>query len=126
MHGQRSPVTTRQGCSYGASSLLLAHTQRAPVCLSTFPKAFEALTFVSVLTVFKEMQKNKEKCVKWELFVPRKLILIQEMPSDMVGSRSEITALDSQAATSRGLSASAAHTVQTLRAIRTASLVRNL
>lgn len=51
------------------------------------------------------------------LFIPWKLISIQEMPSDTVGDRSEVTALDSQAVMSRGQAEfqhQAAYNVQTL------------
>lgn len=52
-----------------------------------------------------------------ELFIPWKLIYIQEMPSNTVGAGSEVTALGSQAATARrqaGFQHVAAYSVQTL------------
>lgn len=71
MHGQRLPVAALQGCRYEPNSLLLAHIQRAPLCLSTFPKANQAchvlIFFVCLFALpsKEEIQKNKEKCVKW-------------------------------------------------------------
>lgn len=93
-------------------------------------QACDVLFFLFVCTAFKGRNtKEQGKMCEMELFIPWKLISIREMPSNMVGDRSEVTALDSQAATSRRRAEFqhlAPYNVQTLTDIWTVPSERNL
>lgn len=65
--------------------------------------------------------KEQGKMREMELFIPWKLISTQEMPPDTLGDRSAVTALESQAATSRTQAERqhlAAYKVETLNKFR--------